>query len=84
MAGGRRLGAVAIVIEDREQAAPTVNSILSDYAEIIIGRLGVPYHEKSVSVICLVVDGTADEVGAMAGKIGGIPGVRVKSALTSR
>jgi putative iron-only hydrogenase system regulator len=84
MAGERRLGAVAIVIEDREQAAPVVNEILSSYAEIIIGRLGVPYHEKNVSVICLVVDGTADEVGALAGKIGGIAGVKVKSALTSR
>jgi len=84
MAGERRLGAVAIVIEDRKQAAPVVNEILSSYAEIIIGRLGVPYHEKNVSVICLVVDGTADEVGALAGKIGGIAGVRVKSALTSR
>jgi len=84
MAGERRLGAVAMVIEDRKQAAPVVNEILSSYAEIIIGRLGVPYHEKNVSVICLVVDGTADEVGALAGKIGGIAGVRVKSALTSR
>lgn len=76
-----RLGVVGIVVEDRNSAIE-VNKILSEYADIIIGRMGVPYKEKEVSVISLIVDGTTDQIGAMTGKLGNIPGVIVKSALT--
>ncbi len=80
----KRLGVVSIVIENRENAAPAVNNVLTDYGEIIIGRIGVPYHERGVSVIAVLVDGTTDQVGALSGKLGSIPGVKVKSALSSR
>jgi putative iron-only hydrogenase system regulator len=79
-----RVGVIGIVIEDRENAAPKVNDILSHYAETIVGRMGLPYKERGVSVIALVVDGTADVIGAMSGKLGGIPGVKVKVALTGK
>jgi putative iron-only hydrogenase system regulator len=78
-----RIGSVAIVIEDREQAAPVVNRILSEYADIIVGRMGIPYRERNLAVISLIVNGTSDQVGALAGKLGSVPGVHVKSALTN-
>ena len=56
--------------------------ILSDYAAIIIGRMGLPYREKDISVISLIVDGTTDALGALTGKLGNLPHVTVKSALT--
>lgn len=77
----KRLGVVGIVVEDRH-FAHEVNKIISEYADIIIGRMGVPYKEKEVSVISLIVDGTTDQIGALTGKLGNIPGVNVKSALT--
>ena len=77
----KRLGVIGIVIENRE-AVPRVNQILSEYANIIIGRMGLPYREKEVSVISLIVDGTTDELGALTGKLGKIRSVTVKSALT--
>lgn len=72
---------MAIVIEDRETAAAKVNQLLSSYGEWIVGRMGVPYRDKGISVIALIVDGDTDTLGAMTGKIGSIPGVKVRSAL---
>ncbi|NLJ72307.1 MAG: CopG family transcriptional regulator [Syntrophomonadaceae bacterium] len=76
-----RIGVIGIVIEDRN-VAPKVNGILSEYGEIIIGRMGIPYHHKEVSVISLIVDGNTDTIGALTGKLGAIHNVNVKSALT--
>ncbi len=78
-----RLGVIGIVIEDRESVRQ-INQILSDYAEIIIGRLGIPYRQREVSVISIIVDGSTDEIGALTGKLGNLKGVQVKSALASR
>ena len=76
-----RIGIVGIVIEDLEAAEP-VNAILHDYASSIIGRMGLPYRERGVSVITLIVDGNNDEISALTGKLGRIPGVSVKSMVT--
>jgi putative iron-only hydrogenase system regulator len=77
----RRLGVVAVFVESRIEAAPSVNAALSDHAAIVVGRMGVPYREKGMSVMAVIVDGTTDEIGALTGKLGSIPGVSVKAAL---
>lgn len=79
----RRIGVVGIVIEDRAKA-PEINNILSNYSEIIIGRMGIPHRERELSVISLIVEGTNEEIGAMTGKLGNIKGVQVKSALSTK
>lgn len=78
-----RVGVVGIVIEDLE-SAPDVNQVLHEFAEMIVGRMGVPYKEKGISVISIIVDGTVDRMSAMTGKLGKIQGVTVKSALTKK
>jgi len=80
----RRIGVIGIVIENREQSAARINQILSEHAAVIVGRMGVPYREKNLSVIALIVDGNTDEIGAMTGKIGNIRGVQVKTALVTK
>jgi putative iron-only hydrogenase system regulator len=77
----KRLGVIGIVIEDRQMAAK-VNQVLSEHADLIIGRMGLPHQTREVSVISLIVDGTTDQVGSLTGKLGNIPKVTVKSALT--
>ncbi|WP_425449878.1 TM1266 family iron-only hydrogenase system putative regulator [Dethiothermospora halolimnae] len=77
----KRIGVVGIVIEDITHAKE-VNMILHEYADIIVGRMGIPYKEKNLSVISIIVDGTSDEISALTGKLGRINGVSVKSALT--
>mgnify|MGYP003760053375 CR=1 FL=1 len=78
-----RLGVVGIVIENMD-AVPAVNSILSAHKDIIVGRMGIPYRERQVSVISLIVDGTTDTIGSLTGQLGALPGVSVKSALTKK
>ncbi len=78
----KRLGFVGIVIEDRHQAAGEVNRVLSDYGDLICGRMGLPVSRRACCVITLIVDATTDELGQMTGRLGMLAGVSVKSALS--
>lgn len=80
----KRIGVIGIVIHDPRQVAERVNTLLSSYGHIIIGRMGIPKHEANVGVIALIIEGSTDEVGALTGKLGSISGVTVKSALTAQ
>ncbi|BCS82281.1 TM1266 family iron-only hydrogenase system putative regulator [Anaerocellum diazotrophicum] len=78
----RRIGVIGIVVENRKEVSDKLNKILSDHGDIIVGRMGIPYKERGLCVISLIVDGTTDEIGALTGKLGSLLGVKVKSALT--
>lgn len=78
----KRLGFVGIIVEERGKSIAKVNEILSDYAALIAGRMGVPYKEKNCSVITIIVDASTDELGQLTGKLGQLDGVSVKSALS--
>lgn len=78
----RRIGVIGIVVENRKEVSDKINKILSDHGDIIVGRMGIPYKERGLCVISLIVDGTTDEIGALTGKLGALSGVKVKSALT--
>ncbi len=77
-----RIAVIGIVVQNREDTARKLNETLSSFGNIIVGRMGIPYKEKDVSVISLIVDGTNDEIGALSGKLGNISGVKAKVALT--
>jgi putative iron-only hydrogenase system regulator len=80
----KRIGVIGIVIEKPRLVTDKVNAVISSYGHIIVGRMGVPRHESDVGVIALIIEGTTDEVGALTGKLGNIPGITVKSALTAK
>ncbi len=77
----RRIGVVGILVLDREGSAGRVNEILSEHGGIIVARTGIPYRERGVAVMSVIIDATVAEVGAMTGKLGMVAGVRVKSLL---
>ncbi len=79
----KRIGVVGIVIEDLTHIFE-VNEILHQFAFVIVGRMGIPYKERGVNVISLIVDGTTDEIGALTGKLGKIKNISVKSALSKK
>lgn len=79
----KRIGVVGIIVEKFENAN-MVNSILHDYAGLVVGRMGIPYKEKGLSIISIIVDGNTDEISAMTGKLGKVDGVTVKSAMTKK
>lgn len=82
--GENRIGTVGIVIEPDGNVA-RINDILHHHGDIIIGRMGLPnVNGRDISVISLVVDGTTDQVGSLTGRLGGINGVSVKSALSKK
>lgn len=77
-----RLAVLSIIIEDREQSAK-VNALLHDFGERVIGRMGIPYRERGVSVICVVLDAPTELINTLTGKLGMLTGVSAKT-LTSK
>jgi len=73
-----RVAIIAIIVEDMESVAH-VNSTLHEYARYIIGRLGIPYRQRNISIISVVVDAPHDEISALSGKLGRISGVNTKT-----
>lgn len=78
----KRIGAAIIIIDDQGQV-DLINKIISDHSEMILGRQGLPLRERGYSVISLVLEGTTDDLGSIAGKIGKISGVSIKSVLAN-
>lgn len=75
---GTRVAVIAIIVEQVEKSNE-VNAVLHDYNELIIGRMGLPYRQKDVCIINIVVDAPMDTINAIAGKLGRIKGVTAKA-----
>ena len=79
----KRIAVVAIVI-DEQSAVPEVNSVLHEHNEMIIGRMGLPYRERSISLISVAVDASPDRISSLTGRLGQIGGVSVKAAISKK
>ena len=73
-----RVAIIGVIVEDSDSVAH-INSILHDYREYIIGRMGLPYRAKGISIISIAVDGPPDIISALSGKLGKIAGVTTKT-----
>ncbi len=73
-----RLSVISILVEDRASSAK-INDLLHDCGEYIVGRMGLPYKERGLSVICVVIDAPGDVTSALSGKLGMLPGVTAKT-----
>ena len=74
-----RVAVIGIILENQE-SVEKLNALLHDYSPYIIGRMGVPYREKNISIISVAVDAPQDAISALSGKIGKLSGVSVKTA----
>ena len=74
-----RLAVIAIVVEDKESALE-INTLLHEYGNYIIGRMGVPYPARNISLISVAIVAPGDVISALTGKLGRICGVTVKTA----
>lgn len=72
-----KIAVVAILIED-VAVSDKVNGLLHQYGDKIVGRMGIPYREKNVNIISVVMDAFPDEINSLSGNLGRLPGVRVK------
>lgn len=74
-----RIAIIAIVVESPD-AIETMNATLHEYASFIIGRMGIPYHKRNISLISVAIDAPNDVISALTGKLGKIPGLTAKAA----
>ncbi|WP_099468380.1 TM1266 family iron-only hydrogenase system putative regulator [Konateibacter massiliensis] len=72
-----RVALIGIMVEEHE-AVEQLNTLLSQYGKFIIGRMGIPYPQKEVSLISIAIDAPADEISALSGKIGRLKGISAK------
>ena len=77
----KRIGCVTIILERQKADVSTVNELVSQFGDAVIGRLGLPYPERGVNIITLIVDASVERVSALTGKLGKLPGVQVKSLM---
>ena len=77
-----RVAVIAIIVEDMNSAAE-VNAILHEFGEYIIGRMGLPYRERRISIINIVLDAPMDKINTVAGKLGRLNGVTAKSVCSA-
>jgi len=76
--------AVAAIVIDEQSAAVEVNNVLHDYSDIIIGRMGLPYKERGISLISVALDAEPDVISSLTGRLGQIQGVSVKAAISKK
>ena len=74
-----RVAVMSIIVEERE-TTEILNRLLHEYGEYIIGRMGIPYRQKGISIISIAIDAPQDTISALSGKSGKLPGVSVKTA----
>lgn len=74
----KRLAVLSVIVEDRS-VVDKLNGYLSEFSDYVVGRMGIPYKEKGVSVMCVVLDAPPPVLNALTGKIGMLPGVTAKT-----
>ena len=77
-----RVAVMSIIVENPE-SVEKLNALLHEYGEYIIGRMGIPYRKRKVSIISIALDAPQNTIAALAGKIGGLKGISVKTAYSS-
>ena len=77
-----RVALIGIIVENSESTAQ-LNALLHDAGQYIIGRMGLPYRQKNVNIICVAVDAPQDIISAMSGKLGLLAGVNTKTVYSN-
>ena len=77
-----RVAVISIIVEDSD-SIETLNQLLYDARDYIIGRMGIPYREKGISIISIAIDAPQNTISALSGKIGRLKGVSAKTAYSN-
>ena len=77
-----RVAVIGIIVED-PTSVEALNELLHEFADIIIGRMGIPYHRRDISVISIAVDAPQDRTSALTGRIGALDGVSCRTAFSN-
>ena len=77
-----RVAVMSIIVENMDSVEP-LNALLHENGQYIIGRMGIPYHKRGISIISIALDAPQDAIAALAGKIGNLKGISIKTAYSS-
>lgn len=77
-----RVAVMSIIVENGDMVEK-LNAILHEYGEFIIGRMGIPYRKRGVSIISIALDAPQNTISALSGKVGSLPGISVKTAYSN-
>lgn len=78
-----RIALIGILVESQE-CVDQMNRLLSEYGEYIVGRMGIPYRQRNINVISVVVDAPADIISALSGKLGMLSGMTTKTVYSKK
>ena len=78
-----RIAVIGIIVEERD-SVEQLNRILHEYSQYIIGRMGIPYRQRGVSIISVAVDAPENETNALTGKIGRLKGISAKTVYSGK
>lgn len=74
-----RIAVLSIIVEDTDKTGQ-LNDLIHEYSDYVVGRMGIPYREKGINIISLVLDAPQTEISSLSGKIGRLDGVTAKVA----
>ena len=77
-----RVAVMSIIVENSEMVEK-INALLHTHGEFVIGRMGIPYRKRGISIISIALDAPQDIISSLSGKIGNLPGISVKTAYSS-
>lgn len=77
-----RIAVISMIVEN-SNAVAQLNDILHNWGDYIVGRMGIPYKPKEINVISIVLDAPLDTISALAGKLGNLPGISIKTAISN-
>lgn len=80
----KKIAVISAILEDPKVNQQEFNDVVSAFSSIVRGRMGIPFSEEGISVICLTVVGTLDEINSLTGKLGNIKNVLVKTAISKK
>lgn len=73
-----RIAMLGIVVEE-ERSAEALNRLLSEYKQYVVGRMGIPYRQRGINLISIVLDAPGDAISSLSGKLGMLPGISAKT-----
>ena len=77
-----RVAVMGIIVENTDSVG-ALNELLHESGKYIIGRMGIPYHQRGINIVSIAIDAPQDVISALAGKIGNLPGISVKTAYSN-
>jgi len=80
----KKVAVISAILEEPELCQKEFNSVVSDFKNIVKGRMGLPFDDGKIGVVSLTVIGSLDEVNGLTGKLGNIPHVTVKTAISKK